>query len=176
MKLFVGLGNPDRKYERTYHNIGFRAIDRFAKEIDGHFTKQSCDGIIGEARINGEKILLLKPLTYMNLSGVSVRQVKNKFKLEDNDIIVFVDDIDLPLGNVRYRENGSGGTHNGLKSIVMELGSQNFKRIKIGIGRDEGFANLADFVLSEIPEDKLKVIDEEIDEAVLLAKKQILKM
>lgn len=176
MKLFVGLGNPDRKYERTYHNVGFRALDRFANKIDGHINKRMCDGMVGEARFNGEKIILLKPLTYMNLSGISVRQVKNKFKIADEDIFVFVDDIDLPLGKIRYRENGSAGTHNGLKSIVNELASQNFKRIKIGIGRDESFADLADYVLSQIPDDRMKIIDGEIDEAIDLALKQILKV
>ena len=112
----------------------------------------------------------------MNLSGISVRQVKNKFKIADEDIFVFVDDIDLPLGKIRYRENGSAGTHNGLKSIVNELASQNFKRIKIGIGRDESFADLADYVLSQIPDDRMKIIDGEIDEAIDLALKQILKV
>ena len=175
MKLFVGLGNPDRKYERTYHNVGFRTIDKFASKIDGHFNKRMCDGIVGEARVNGEKILLLKPLTYMNLSGIAVRQMQNKFKIADEDIIVFVDDIDLPLGKIRYRENGSAGTHNGLKSIVNELGSQNFKRVKIGIGRDDKFADLADFVLSQIPDEFIPVIDGEIDEAIDLVLTKILK-
>lgn len=168
MKLIVGLGNPDRNYDRTYHNIGFRAIDKFAEKIDAHFTKRMCDGIVGEARVGGDKIILLKPLTYMNLSGISIRQIKQKFKIDDEDIYVFVDDIDLPLGKIRYRENGSAGTHKGLKSIVNELDSTNFKRIKIGIGRDEKFADLADFVLSTIPDEKIDIIDGEIDEAVNL--------
>ena len=168
MKLFVGLGNPDKKYEQTYHNVGFMAIDKFATKIDGHFTKRMCDGIVAEARVNGEKIFLLKPLTYMNLSGIAVRQMQNKFKIYDEDTVVFVDDIDLPLGTIRYRENGSAGTHNGFKSIVNETGSQNFKRIKIGIGRD--------FVLSKIPDEKLQVIDGEIDKATDLALTQILKI
>lgn len=176
MKLFVGLGNPDKKYEQTYHNVGFMAIDKFASKIDCHFTKRMCDGIVAEARVNGEKIFLLKPLTYMNLSGIAVRKMQNKFKIYDEDTVVFVDDIDLPLGTIRYRENGSAGTHNGLKSIVNETGSQNFKRIKIGIGRDETFANLADFVLSKIPDEKLQVIDGEIDKATDLALTQILKI
>ena len=166
MKLIVGLGNPDRKYDRTYHNVGFRAIDKFAETIDAHFTKRMCDGLVAECYINGQKLLLLKPLTYMNLSGISVRQIAQKFKIMPSEIIVLVDDIDLPLGKIRYRENGSAGTHNGLKSIVNELDSQNFKRLRIGVGRDEKFEDLADFVVSRIPDEKLEIIDGEIQEAI----------
>ena len=165
MKLIVGLGNPDRQYERTFHNTGFRAIDAFAEKIDAFFTKRMCDGLVAESFFAGQKLLLLKPLTYMNLSGISIRQVCQKFKIPPQDVFVFVDDIDLPLGKVRYRESGSAGTHNGLKSIINELGSNEFKRIKIGIGRDEKFKDLADFVLSRIPDDKLKIIDQEIESA-----------
>lgn len=162
MKLIVGLGNPDRKYEHTFHNLGFMAINKFAEKIDAHFTKRMCDGLVAEGYFAGQKLLLLKPLTYMNLSGISVRQIAQKFKLLPQDIYVFVDDIDLPLGKVRYRESGSAGTHNGLKSIVNELGSTEFKRIKIGIGRDEKFADLADYVLSRIPDEKIDIINLEI--------------
>lgn len=164
MKIIVGLGNPDRQYDRTYHNIGFKAIDAFAKVIDAHFVKRSCDAIVAECFFGGQKLILAKPLTYMNASGVAVRQLCNKFKLSTQDMYVFVDDIDLPLGKVRYRENGSAGTHNGLRSIVAETDT-NFKRIKIGIGRDEKFANLADFVLSKIPDEKMEVLNDAINEA-----------
>lgn len=164
MKIIAGLGNIDRKYNKTYHNIGFRAVDRFAEKLDLHFTKTMCDAIVAEGFFNGEKILLIKPTTYMNLSGISIREFCQKFKLETKDVYVFVDDIDLPLGKIRYRESGSGGTHNGLKSIVRET-DENFKRIKIGVGRDEKFSDLADFVVSRIPEDKLEIIDNEIEQA-----------
>lgn len=173
MKLVVGLGNPDSKYSRTYHNIGFMAVEKIAHELGGAFTKRMCDGVVAEARVNGEKVMFVKPLTYMNLSGICVRQIKQKFKLEDSDIFVFVDDIDLPLGKVRFRENGSGGTHNGLRNIVEELNSQNFNRIKIGVGRDEKFADLGDFVLSRIPDDKMEIIEKEIDEGIELLKKHL---
>ena len=168
MKLIVGLGNIDRKYDKTYHNVGFRTIDYLAKKLDAHFTKTMCDAVIAESYFAGEKLLLIKPTTYMNLSGIAVRQFMAKFKIAIEDVYVFVDDIDLPLGKIRYRQSGSAGTHNGLKSIVNETGSLEFKRIKIGIGRDEKFHDLADFVLSKIPEDKLKIIDEEIEEACTL--------
>ena len=166
MKLFVGLGNPDKKYQRTYHNIGFRAIEKLAKKLDASFLKKMCDGVVAETRYNDEKIWLLKPLTYMNLSGISVRQMQNKFKIADEDIIVFVDDIDLPLGKIRFREKGSAGTHNGLKSIVNEISSHNFKRIKFGIAGNEKIYDLADFVLSEISDKNIKIIDEEINQAI----------
>jgi len=165
MKLVVGLGNYERKYDKTYHNVGFRAVDKLAEILNTNFLKKECDGVVAQAFYKGEKIILLKPLTYMNLSGIAVRKMVNKYKIDVKDIFVFVDDIDLPLGKIRYKESGSAGTHNGLKSIVNELDSQEFKKLKIGIGRDEKFANLADFVLSRIPEDKLEIIDKEIDEA-----------
>lgn len=166
MKLIVGLGNPDKCYEKTFHNVGFMAIDYMAEKLGVLITKKMCDGIVGETRINGDKVFLLKPLTYMNLSGIAVDKMMRKFKIMPEDVYVFVDDIDLPLGKIRYRENGSAGTHNGLKSIVNETATTNFKRLKIGIGRDEKFKDLADFVLSKIPDEKMEIIKKEIDEGV----------
>ena len=166
MKLIVGLGNPDKCYAQTFHNVGFIAIDKLADKLGVAINKKMCEGIVGESRINGDKVFLLKPLTYMNLSGIAVDKIMRKFKIVPQDVYVFVDDIDLPLGKIRYRENGSAGTHNGLKSIVNELGSQDFKRIKIGIGRDEKFKDLADFVLSKIPDEKMEIINKEIDEGI----------
>lgn len=173
MKLIVGLGNPDKVYEKTYHNLGFMAIERLAENLGASFTKKTCDGIIAETRMGGEKVFLLKPLTYMNLSGISVDKMMRKFKILPQDVCVFVDDIDLPLGTIRYRENGSAGTHNGLKSIVNETASTNFKRIKIGIGRDDKFKDLADYVLSKIPNEKMDIINNEIEQAILLAKQKM---
>ncbi len=166
MKLIVGLGNFESKYNKTYHNVGFRAVDFLAEKLGASFTKRMCDGVVAETFYNGEKVLLVKPLTYMNLSGICVEALARKFKIKEEDICIFVDDIDLPLGKIRFRESGSAGTHNGLKSIVGELGSTNFRRLKFGIGRDEKFADLADFVLSKIPEDILKIIDAEIEEGI----------
>ena len=172
MKLVVGLGNPDKKYEYTYHNVGFMALEVFADKYGGFFSKSECKAKVAEIRIGGEKIILAKPQTYMNLSGESVLAFKSKYKIESKDIFVLCDDIDLPFGKVRYRENGSGGTHNGLKNIVSLIGSD-FKRIKIGIGRDEKFLNLADYVLSKIPSDKLEAIDEEIEEAIKILEQKL---
>jgi len=164
MKLVVGLGNYERKYDKTYHNVGFRAVDKLAEILNTNFLKRECEGVVAQSFYCGEKIVLLKPLTYMNLSGIAVSKMVNKYKIDVKDVYVFVDDIDLPLGKVRYKESGSAGTHNGLKSIVNELDSQEFRKIKIGIGRDEKFADLADFVLSRIPDEKLEIIDNAIEE------------
>lgn len=145
MNVVVGLGNPDEKYRNTYHNIGFDVVDALAKKLGVSFDKKKFKSVIAEGFFNGEKILLVKPMTYMNLSGESLAMIKEKFA--DARLLVVVDDIDLPKGDIRYRENGSAGTHNGLRSIVSYIG-QDFARIKIGIGRDISL-DLADYVLSK---------------------------
>lgn len=159
MIIIVGLGNPDKKYEQTYHNLGFLAVDRFAQKICANFSKTMCKACVAEANVNGQKVILAKPLTYMNLSGESVVLLKQKYK--DARILVIVDDIDLPRGEIRYRLHGSAGTHNGLRSIVSYIG-QEFERIKIGIGRDESM-DLCDYVLSKID---MKEFDKVLDMAV----------
>ena len=154
MNIVVGLGNPEQKYKNTYHNVGFAVLDALAKKLNIEFSKQKYKALVGEGVFNGEKLLLVKPQTYMNLSGESVVLLKEKFK--DARIIVVVDDIDLPKGNIRYREHGSAGTHNGLRSIVSYIG-QDFERIKVGIGRDIS-VDLADYVLSKYDENVFEPI------------------
>ena len=154
MNIVVGLGNPEQKYKNTYHNVGFAVLDALAKKLNIEFSKQKYKALVGEGVFNGEKLLLVKPQTYMNLSGESVVLLKEKFK--DARIIVVVDDIDLPKGNIRYREHGSAGTHNGLRSIVSYIG-QDFERIKVGIGRDIAL-DLADYVLSKYDENVFEPI------------------
>lgn len=149
MVIIVGLGNPDAKYNGTYHNVGFETVDILARRIGVSVDKKKFKALVGEGILNGEKVLLVKPQTYMNLSGESVVLVKEKYK--DARIIVVVDDIDLPRGNIRYREHGSAGTHNGLRSIVAHIG-QDFERVKIGVGRDISM-DLADYVLSKFDRD-----------------------
>ena len=145
MYLIVGLGNPDEKYKNTYHNIGFAVVDKLAEKLGISVSQNKYKALVGEGMLGGEKLLIVKPQTYMNLSGESVVMLKNKFK--DARILVVVDDIDLPRGNLRYREHGSAGTHNGLRSIVSYIG-EDFERIKVGIGRDISM-DLADYVLSK---------------------------
>lgn len=161
MNIVVGLGNPDDKYKNTYHNIGFDVVDALAKKLDISFDKNKFKALVGEGTLNGEKLLIVKPQTYMNLSGESVVMLKNKFK--DARILVVVDDIDLPKGNIRYREHGSAGTHNGLRSIVSYIG-EDFERIKVGIGRDITM-DLADYVLSKYDKNVFApIIDKTVNE------------
>lgn len=167
MFIIVGLGNPGRAYENTYHNLGFMAIDKFAERIGTSFKKEKYKASIAEGVFCGHKVLLAKPLTFMNNSGESVALLKKQFA--DARIIVLVDDIDLPDGTIRYRQRGSSGTHNGLRSIVAYIG-QDFERIKIGTGRDES-KDLADFVLSKITDKAL--FDKATDEACDVLEKLI---
>lgn len=154
MIAIVGLGNPGKNYERTVHNLGFMAIDKFAEENGFSFSKNKYSGKVAEGMINGEKVVLLKPETFMNLSGKSVLELMNMLKLETKEILVISDDIDLPFGAIRVRAQGSAGTHNGLRDIVGRIGGE-FPRVRIGAGRPE-VGDLASFVLSKIPDEKME--------------------
>ncbi len=162
MKIVVGLGNPGAQYAKTGHNIGFCVVDELARIYDGKFSKKSCKSLCCEVRIDGEKVLLVKPQTYMNLSGEAVLMLKQKYK--DAKLLVLVDDIDTVQGKVKYRQNGSGGTHNGLRNIVQMIGSD-FERLKFGIGKPQG--DLKDFVLDNLDEDLRKQLVDQGVERVL---------
>ena len=155
MYLVVCLGNPGIEYKKTYHNIGFLTADVLLDEIEVKSVKKECDSVCYHTMINNIKTIVVKPQTFMNLSGNAVLKLKSKYKVDNKNIIVIADDIDLKLGDVRYRESGSAGTHNGLRNIVQNIGTD-FKRIRIGIGRGEG--DLADFVLSKINNDNFEVL------------------
>ena len=147
--LIVGLGNPGREYERTRHNAGFRAVDLLAENLGCRIDKGKFQGIYGQCTYGGKKLMLLKPLTYMNLSGRSVLQLSAYFNIPPQRIIVLFDDISLPPGRLRIRADGSAGGHNGIKSIIQEVGSQLFPRVKIGVGsKPNPEYDLADWVLS----------------------------
>lgn len=147
--LIVGLGNPGKEYERTRHNCGFRALDILAEKLGCKVDKAKFQGLYGQTVINGQKLYLLKPLTYMNLSGRSVLQLSAYFQIPPQRIIVIFDDISLEPGRLRVRANGSAGGHNGIKSIISELGSQEFPRVKVGVGaKPHPEQDLADWVLS----------------------------
>lgn len=147
--LIVGLGNPGREYAKTRHNCGFRAIDLLSKKLSCKVDKGKFQGLYGQTSYNGHKLLLLKPQTYMNLSGRSVLQLSAYFNIPPQKIIVIFDDISLETGRLRVRNDGSAGGHNGIKSIISELGSQDFPRVKIGVGgKSNPDADLADWVLS----------------------------
>ena len=161
MKLIVGLGNPDKKYFKTYHNTGFNAVDFFVKQQGLSFSTKKCKAEI----CKGDGFIVAKPQTYMNLSGEAVLELSKKYKIKPEEILIVLDDIDLDLGTYRYRENGSGGTHNGLRNIVQLLKTTNCKRIRIGIGRDERM-DLADYVLSKISKNNQEKINETIERAI----------
>lgn len=153
MKLVVGLGNPSNDYSGTYHNIGFMAADKVAvlfRAPDFALDKKS-NAYISDCNICGQKVLLVKPNTYMNLSGDAVGFIARYYKIEPKDILVMYDDIDMPKGTVRARASGSAGTHNGMRDIVAKLGSTDFARVRIGIGPKPNYMALADYVLSKIP-------------------------
>jgi peptidyl-tRNA hydrolase, PTH1 family len=151
MKLIVGLGNPGARYERTRHNIGFRVIDHFARrfriEIDGHEKNAH----VGSGRVAGQQVMVAKPQTFMNLSGEAVAKLVRAHIDSPADCLVVYDDVDLPVGKLRIRENGSAGTHNGMRSIVESLGTESFARLRFGVrGTDyESYGGLADYVLGE---------------------------
>ena len=147
--LIVGLGNPGREYERTRHNCGFRAVELLADTLGCKIDKAKFQGLYGQVNYGSKKLLLLKPQTYMNLSGRSVLQLSAYFHIPPQNIIVLFDDISLEPGRLRIRADGSAGGHNGIKSIIQELGSQSFPRVKIGVGsKPNPEYGLADWVLS----------------------------
>lgn len=165
MIVIVGLGNPGAKYEKTRHNVGFRTIDLLSQRLSAPVRTLKWQSLVGEGRIGTEKVLLVKPQTYMNLSGNAVRDILNFYKLEPENLIVVQDDIDIELGTIRVRRKGSPGTHNGLRSIVSSIGSGNFSRVKISVGRRPAYMDLAAFVLSSFDAKEEKAIEEEIEAA-----------
>lgn len=160
--LIVGLGNPDRKYLNTYHNIGFSVLDKLADKLSLNIKDKECKALTATKYINGEKVVFAKPMTYMNLSGEAVRGLKGKYKLADEKILIIYDDIDLAVGAMRVRRSGSGGTHNGMRNIVANLG-ENIPRLRVGIGRPTPPMELVDYVLSDIRGDNRVKLDETIE-------------
>lgn len=164
--LIVGLGNPGKDYEKTRHNCGFRAMDILAKKLGVKIDKAKFQGLYGQASQGGRKIFLLKPLTYMNLSGKSVLQLSAYFHIPPQRIIVMFDDISLEPGRLRIRADGSAGGHNGIKSIISELGSQEFPRVKIGVGaKAHPEQDLADWVLSGFTASEEKALSSALERA-----------
>ena len=164
--LIVGLGNPGREYERTRHNCGFRAIDSLASCLGCKIDKLKFQGLYTQTLISGRKVYLLKPQTYMNLSGKSVLQLSAYYNIPPERIIVMFDDISLAPGRLRIRSDGSAGGHNGIKSIIAEVGSQDFPRIKIGVGaKPHPDYDLADWVLSSFSKEEEKALAPALDNA-----------
>lgn len=164
--LIVGLGNPGKDYAHTRHNCGFLAIDILADKLGCKIDKGKFQGLYGQTVVAGKKIFLLKPQTYMNLSGRSVLQLSAYFNIPPQRIIVLFDDISLPTGRLRVRGDGSAGGHNGIKSIITELGSQDFPRVKIGVGaKPNADQDLADWVLSTLSASDMTLLDRSLKDA-----------
>lgn len=163
MYLIVGLGNPESEYANTRHNMGFEVINKIAKSYNIEVVKEKYQGLYGSGQIDGEKVVLLKPQTYMNLSGVSIREFVNFYKIDTEKIIIIYDDIDVEPGKIRIRKQGSAGTHNGMKSVVKELGTTNFPRIRVGIGKPKYENDMINHVLQKIDEKDREIIDKGIE-------------
>ena len=164
MYIIAGLGNPTKQYENTRHNIGFMAIDALADKYDINMIECKHKSLIGKGMINGTKVILVKPLTYMNLSGEAIRAVSEYYKIDETEeLLVIYDDISLDLGQIRIRKKGSAGGHNGLKSIIANLGHDTFRRIKIGVGgKQEGY-DLADYVLGHFNGEEIAVMKDSLE-------------
>ncbi len=164
MKLIVGLGNPGREYAHTRHNMGYDVIDAFASSLGHDIDREGFKGLYTRVKYFNEDIILLKPTTYMNLSGDSIVLLLNYFKIDVEDMIVIYDDMDTKIGNIRLKIKGSSGGHNGIKSIINNLKTEEFKRIRVGIGKPE--FNSIDFVLSKPSESEQELIDKAIKDSV----------
>ena len=162
MKIIAGLGNPAAKYEGTRHNTGFAVIDQLAEKYSIRVNTNRQRGLCGAGIIGGEKVLLVKPLTFMNLSGECIRPLMDYYKLEPSELLVIYDDISLEIGQIRIRAKGSAGGHNGMKSIIGHLGTQEFPRIKVGVGGKPEQMDLADYVLGHFSREEQAAIKESV--------------
>lgn len=164
MFVVAGLGNPGRKYEKTRHNMGFWAVDRLAEKNDIKIKKIKHKALIGDGIISGEKVLLVKPQTYMNLNGESLREIVDYYNVDLSRLLVIYDDFDIEAGSLRIRKKGSAGSHNGMKSIINQLGSQDFPRIRVGIGASGGL-EWKDYVIGRMSEREARLLEQTADRA-----------
>ena len=166
MFLIAGLGNPDKKYEKTRHNIGFDTVDALAEKYNISITEKKHKALCGSGVIEGVKVILAKPQTYMNLSGESIAEIVNFYKLDpESEMLIIFDDISLAPGNIRVRKKGSAGGHNGIKNIIANLGTDVFPRIKIGVGEKPKKYDLADYVLGHFSKEDRELMEEGYDRA-----------
>jgi PTH1 family peptidyl-tRNA hydrolase len=165
MKLVVGLGNPGSKYERSRHNVGFEIVDQVARTNAAEPFRSGFDGMISNCLIDGEKVLLLKPMTYMNRSGAAVRKASDFFKIQGEEVLVVCDDFSLPIGQLRFRKSGSAGGQNGLKDVIASLGSDAVPRLRVGIDPPDPRMDPADYVLSGFRPAERQIIDDAVIDA-----------
>lgn len=169
MKILIGLGNPGKEFTSTRHNVGFEFIKNFSRQHEIVIDRERFNCLLGKGRIEKEEIILVFPFTFMNLTGSAVKLLSSKFEVKPKNILVISDDINLNLGVIRIREGGSAGGHNGLKSIITSLNSQDFPRLRIGIGPKPPKKDLSDFVLENFKKSEIKIIDECLNMAVMAA-------
>ena len=167
--VIVGLGNPGAEYEKTRHNMGFRALDVLAADTGIDVRRAKFNALIGQGRIAGHKVILVKPQTYMNRSGLAVRQAAMYYNVPSCNVIVIYDDIDLPLTAIRVRKSGGAGTHNGMKSVVQQLGVKDFPRIRIGVGAQDADEDLVDRVIGKVPKSEQILLDQAAEKAAKAA-------
>ena len=165
MYIIVVLGNPEKEYSNTRHNMGFNVINKIAKDCDIRISQSKFNGLYTVEHINGEKVILLKPQTYMNASGESIIEFKNFYKIPNKNIIVIYDDIDLEPGTIRIRKKGGAGTHNGMKSVIHFLQTEDFIRIRVGIGAPDYKENIIDYVIGQVPEEERGILEEGVNKA-----------
>jgi len=158
MKIIVGLGNPDAKYDGTRHNAGFSVVTELSDRLNIPFNKKECKSVTGHGFIGTEKVVLAKPMTYMNLSGEAVSELLHFYKCDIRDLIVIYDDKDLPLGTIRVRHQGSAGSHNGMRSIVAMIGGTVFDRVRVGLGERPDYMSQVDFVLGRFTDEELPTV------------------
>ena len=163
MKLIIGLGNPGKEYENTRHNIGFMAIDNYVKFHNLGDFKEKFNGMYLKYQLDNEQVILVKPLSFMNLSGDVVRKYVDYFKVDIKDILIIHDDLDMPVGKIKLKQNGSSGGHNGIKDISLKLGTEEFKRLKVGISNNKNM-DTKDYVLGRFSKEEKVLINEAIDE------------
>lgn len=165
MYLIIGLGNPEQDYSKTRHNMGFDTINKIAKQHNIELNKTGFEGIYGKGEINSKDVILLKPQTYMNLSGKSIIKIMNFYKIKPQNIIVIYDDMDVQVGKIKLRKKGGPGSHNGMKSVVSELNTTEFTRIRVGIGKPIYKNDMINYVLGKIPKEE----SEKLDQATTIA-------
>ena len=165
MYLIVGLGNPENDYSKTRHNMGFNVINKLSEKYNIDVNKNKFKGLVGTGVIEGKKVILLKPQTFMNLSGESIIEVMNFYKITNEELVVIYDDIDIEPGNIRIRRNGSSGTHNGMKSVIQCINTENFCRVRVGIGKPTETIDMISYVIGHIPENEIKILEEGTEKA-----------
>ena len=165
MYLIIGLGNPEEEYSKTRHNMGFNTINKLAQKYNIKITKTKYKGLYETGEIEGQKVILIKPQTYMNLSGNCVKQFVDFYKVEKENVLVIYDDMDIEPGTIKIRKKGSAGGHNGMKSIIQMLGTEEFPRIRIGIGRPEHNGDEINYVIGAIPKEEIPKLEEGTEKA-----------